>query len=378
MVRVMHVASSVIDPAAGTDYAVNGLCRALSARGNIVEVHTLHPAPEVKEKEFEIRSYPRSKIPAKLGLSHEMSKALVEAAANTDVVHGHSLWTMQNLYAAQAARRVAKPYVFSVHGMMAPAAMRRSRFKKTVFGWMGQWRALSKVDCFHATSNEEYADIRHLGYKGPVSIVPFGIDLPTFQAPAETGRRTLLFLGRIHPIKRIDVLLMAWRAVQDDFRDWDLVICGPDNDEYLSDLQQLAKALGTTRVDFSGPKYGAEKSQLLASAHLFVLPSYSENFGFVVAEALAHGVPAIVSKGAPWAGLEEQRCGWWVEISAKLFEQTLREALVLDERTLSEMGHRGRDWMARDFSWNRTAESIEHVYQWLLGKSERPECIVLE
>jgi glycosyltransferase involved in cell wall biosynthesis len=285
---------------------------------------------------------------------------------------------LPNVYAGAAARHSGRPFVFSVHGMMAPAALKRSRWKKAIFDWLGQRRSLASATCFHATSHDEYEDIRRRGYRQPVCVVPFGIDIPKVVRKAACDRRTLLFLGRVHPIKRIDVLLLAWRAVQGAFPDWDLVICGPDNDGHLPTLQRLAKELGTVRVSFVGPKYSQEKEDLLDACDLLVLPSFSENFGFVVAEALAHAVPAIVTRAAPWDGLLQHSCGWWIDISPESLERCLRDGLALERSALKQMGQRGRDWMTRDLSWSRAAEMMGLTYEWLLGRSAIPSWVAVD
>ncbi len=174
--------------------------------------------------------------------------------------------------------------------------------------------ALGATSCFHATAESEYKDIRRAGFRQPVAIIPNGIDLPPITLKHRGNARTLLFLGRVHPSKGLDLLLPAWRAVQDRFTDWRLIIAGPDNGGYLKRVQTLSDQLQLKRIEFLGELKGEQKWEAYREAELFVLPTYSENFGMTVAEALAAGVPAIVSKGAPWPGLEMRRVGWWIDV----------------------------------------------------------------
>jgi glycosyltransferase involved in cell wall biosynthesis len=111
---------------------------------------------------------------------------------------------------------------------------------------------------------------------------------------------------------------------------------------------------------------------------LLVLPSHSENFGFVVAEALSAGVPAIVTRGAPWQELETRRCGWWIDISVESLARCLREALAADPSELRAMGARGREWIIRELSWSRVAEMMELTYSWMLGRTDRPTWVHLD
>ena len=373
--RVAHVIAGIDDPAAGTTYAVTRLCETLGRRGLDIELHTLAPLSNESANGYRQIAYPRSAVPAKLGLSGAMRVGLREAAAGVHIIHNHGLWMMPNVYAGAAAQRAGRPFVCSVHGTLAPVALRRSRWKKSIFGLVAQRASLAAVSCFHATSVAEYGDIRRLGFPQPICVVPFGIDVPPPTHRQGGDRRTLLFLGRVDPIKQVDVLLMAWRAVENAFPEWDLVICGPDNGGHLPAMQRLAQDLGTARVSFVGPKYGGEKDKLLDSCDLFVLPSFSENFGFVVAEALAHGMPAIMTRAAPWDGLERHRCGWWIDIGSEALEACLRQALFAEPETLAEMGQRGREWMSRDFSWVRVGEMMDQTYQWLMQRTEKPEWV---
>lgn len=376
--RILQVVSSVDDPAAGTTYALNRLCETLGARGLDVELHTLEPLPESLAVGYERLGYPRWVFPARLGVSGSMRATLREAAMRADVVHNNGLWMMPNIYAGSAARRAGRPQVYSVHGMLAPWALSRSRWKKTLVGWAGQTGALAGSACFHATAASEYEEIRQLGYRQPVAIVPYGIDIPLAVSPIPGQRRRLLFLSRIHPKKGVDVLLRSWREVQGTFLDWDLLVCGPDNEGHLQAMQQLAETLGVQRVEFLGPRYGKDKESIFNSCDLFVLPTYNENFGFVVAEALSHGKPAIVTTAAPWQGLEHHRCGWWIQTGHEALKACLSQALALPAGELSAMGRRGREWMIRDLSWVRVGEMMDITYQWLLGRVGRPGWIEVE
>jgi glycosyltransferase involved in cell wall biosynthesis len=223
---------------------------------------------------------------------------------------------------------------------------------------------LERADLIHATSEIEYGEIRALGFKAPVAIIPNGIDLPDLPVSRPTAsQRTLLFLSRIHPKKGGDRLLHAWQQLQHVHPDWRVRIVGHGEPSHERELRKLVHALQLERVDFSGPLYGAEKSKAYFEADVFVLPTHSENFGMVVAEALAHGCPVVVSKGAPWAGVQEERCGWWVEPDIDALTEMLGSALSETPRALSAMGARGRTWMQRDFSWSSIAEMMAAAYQ---------------
>jgi glycosyltransferase involved in cell wall biosynthesis len=164
--------------------------------------------------------------------------------------------------------------------------------------------------------------------------------------------------------------------VQKRFPDWRLMIAGPDNGGYLSKMQQLASQLHLERIEFVGGLRGRQKWEAYQDADLFVLPTYSENFGMTVAEALAAGVPAIVSRGAPWPDLEGKKAGWWIDIGVDPLVACLNETLSLKSAALTEMGERGRSWMEAEFSWKRIAGQMSETYHWILLGGNKPEWII--
>jgi glycosyltransferase involved in cell wall biosynthesis len=235
--------------------------------------------------------------------------------------------------------------------------------------------ALDAVNCFHATAESEYADVRRLGFRQPVAVIPNGIDILELMPKTPTDSRTLLFLGRIHPNKGLDMLLPAWRAVQDRFNDWKLRIVGPDDGGYLGQMRKLANDLALERIEFVEPLYGNMKRQAYAEADLFVLPSYSENFGMAIAEALAAGTPVIVAKGAPWGGIETHQTGWWIDIGIDPLIASLEEAFARTPAQLQAMGMRGRAWMEKEFSWVKVGRMMAKTYRWILDGGETPKWV---
>jgi glycosyltransferase involved in cell wall biosynthesis len=146
-------------------------------------------------------------------------------------------------------------------------------------------------------------------------------------------------------------------------------------------MRTLGAELGVQRVNFAGELLGELKADAYQRASVFVLPTRNENFGIAVAEALSHGAPAIVTKGAPWGGLQEHRCGWWVDFGVEPLVPALREAMSTAPSELYEMGQRGRRWMSQEFSWHAIGAQMEEVYDWILRgrhEAEAPATIVME
>jgi glycosyltransferase involved in cell wall biosynthesis len=295
---------------------------------------------------------------------------------SVDLIHNHSLWMMPNVYPGQVARRFGIPSVVSPRGTLSEWAIQSSSSIKRVFWPLLQAPALAATACFHATAESEYENIRRMGFRQPVAVIPNGIDIPDLAPKAPGAFRTMLFLGRIHPIKGLDILLPAWRAVQDRFPEWRLHIVGPDNGGYLAQMQRRAGELRLERVEFSGALFGEQKWQAYRQADLFVLPTYSENFGMSVAEALAAGTPAIVSKGAPWAGLDMRGAGWWIDMGLEPLVACLEDALARSTDALEEMGQRGRDWMEAEYSWAPVGRQMAETYCWILNSGNRPKWVI--
>lgn len=321
--------------------------------------------------------------PRRLGWSPAMNRWLSETAraGAVDLIHNHSLWMMPNVYPGWVAGQHGVPLLVSPRGTLSVWAMQSGSVVKRAFWPWVQKPALAATTCFHATAESEYEDIRRMGFRQPVAVIPNGIDIPDLLPKPLGESRTLLFLGRIHPIKGVDMLLRAWQVVMTRFPNWDLQIIGPDNGGYLAQMQALAAQLRLERVAFPGVLYGEEKLRIYREASLFVLPTHSENFGMTVAEALAAGTPAIVTCGAPWAGLEPHGAGWWIEIGVDPLVACLEEALSRSTENLAEMGQRGRSWMEAEFSWVQVGQQMAETYHWLLnGKrySEKPNWIFFD
>jgi glycosyltransferase involved in cell wall biosynthesis len=263
----------------------------------------------------------------------------------------------------------------SPHGMLEPWALEWSRAKKRAFGAAFQSRVLDRVDIFHATSQQEADSIRAAGFSAPIAVVPIGIDMPDVVQHAKdpTESKVALYLGRIHPVKNLPALIEAWDAVARDHPNWTLIIGGPGDAAYLAEIDQLISQ--TDRARFQGPAFGDKKSELLSAADLFILPSHSENFGVVVAEALAHGVPVVATTGTPWQGLETHGCGWWIDPSSEGIASALDEAMREKDEALTTMGKAGRTWMQTDFTWDAVARNTIDAYRWVRSGGEAPRFV---
>jgi glycosyltransferase involved in cell wall biosynthesis len=371
--RIIHVVPAVSEEASGPSYSVVRLCESIIDQGHDVTLATLDWAPISSSPNF-LKTFPLGFGPRRLGSSPSMRRWLSEQCSldTIDILHNHGMWQLNSLYPSMSLRKGSVKLVQSPRGVFSKWAMSHGSKAKRIVWPLLQLPALKKVACFHATALAEYEDIRCLGFNQPVAVIPNGIKAPQLLPQTEqTNFRTLLFLGRIHPTKGLDMLLPAWRAVQDRFPEWRLEIDGSDDgyygpSGYRAELISKTHELDLKRIEFLGPFYGVAKWRAYRNASLFVLPSYSENFGMTVAEALSVGTPVIVTKGAPWSGLTQHNAGWWIDIGIDPLVTALNVAMSYSEIQLKAMGERGRIWMESDFTWGVIARKIISTYQWLL------------
>lgn len=378
--KVIHCVSSVDNPTAGTTYSVDRLTAAVRDQGIDARLFTIgdpaHDEPDGFTRRFrnDLDTIP---LVSRLGCSRALRDGLLDPAV--DLFHIHGLWMMPNVYPADAARKLDRPLMLSPHGMLGPAALRYSRWKKQVAAMLWQGRALREVDCFRATCDEEVREIRRFGLRQPVAVIPNGIDLPrTPPARRILPRKQVISMGRIHPKKALDRLIRAWVTLQDDFPDWECVLVGPDEGGHAEHLSRLCGDLHAERLVITGPVFGAEKLQLLTDADLFALPTRNENFALTVAESLACKTPVISTKGAPWEGLELHRCGWWIDHGPEPMAAALRHAMALPDEERRAMGERGRAWMERDYCWKTIGRQTHDVYRWMIERRNRPDYVVVD
>lgn len=372
--RILHTTASLHPRNGGPPRTISALAQGLGRAGAEVEVLALadgDPGDAVRPHPDAART---QLVASGAGQLRRYRQAIETAKA--DVVHDHGLWLPTNHAAARGAARLGVPFVVSARGMLEPWARQHGRWKKRIAWWAYQRRDLDSAAVLHATAESEAESLRAAGMRAPIAVIPNGVGIPeTVTEPSQSGGcRRALFLSRIHPKKGLPMLLDAWAAVRPD--GWELVIAGPDEDGHQADLAAQAKRLGLSEVQFQGTVDDRDKWELYRSADLFVLPTYSENFGVVVAEALAAGIPALTTTGAPWAELRDLRCGWWVEPTPHAITEALRAATTSTDAERTAMGARGQALASERYGWHGIAARMAEVYAWVLGRrSSIPTCV---
>jgi glycosyltransferase involved in cell wall biosynthesis len=377
--RVIEIVASIDEQGAGPSYSVPRLSSALAAAGADVTLCTLGASGDSNGNAVRHRTFPIdfAAVPAlsSLRASRALRSWLMHETEGVQVLHSHGLWLMPNVYPADAARAAHKSFILSPRGMLGSPALRFSRLKKQLFWAALQRRAAKSAALLHATSELEQDDIRAMGLRNPVAVIPNGIDVPPYERPAPGPVRTVLSLGRVHPKKGLDQLIIAWAKLGTSTKGWRLRIVGPSELGHADQLRALTAGLALSNIEIDGPAFGEAKLSEYRSADVFVLPTLHDNFAITVAEALAAGTPVIATKGAPWAGLASNRCGWWISQGPDALAAALDEAIGLSPERLTEMGVRGRDWMMRDFSWDRLGADMLEAYRWAVTGGATPKFI---
>ena len=386
MMRITHVVAGLHPQAGGPSRTVVQLTDALAKQSGLdVALVTQQLAGELMVPPASGRVNRQvgrtgSALALTLGLPVRGQLDVMARSSPPQLIHGHGIWLPVNHWTARAARRQGVPLIIQPRGMLEPWALSHNAWKKQLAMLLYQRRDLQTARLFVATAESEYESIRQTETRQPVAVIPNGVDFPAEPAvrPLHDAAtpRTVLFLSRMHPKKGLLNLLQAWSRVKP--LGWRLRLAGPDEGGHLADVKALAQRLGINEsLELVGEVDGPAKNRIYAEADLFVLPTFSENFGVVVAEALAHGLPVITTRGAPWESLKTHRCGWWVDVGVEPLVDALRQAMALSDEERRAMGARGRDYVQR-YNWDDIAQQMMAVYRWVLGQGPQPRCVRLD
>lgn len=292
-----------------------------------------------------------------------------------DILHIHGLWLPGYHHASQWARYNNIPIVWSTHGMTAPWSMRYKRWKKWLAWRLYQKRDLRHAAMIHCTTDLEVNWNHQLGVDRSF-VVPLGTHECSTGETQTHGERIIphvLFVGRLHPVKGLENLIRAWDEVVHNSKDndqcmfWHLRIVGPDEGGYLSNLKALVSHLSLDeQVEFAGPKFGSDLSREYDECDCLILPSYTENFGATVVDALAHGKPCIASTFTPWRVLREKGCGWWIGNQPEDLAFVIREMIAIGDVKRREMGIRGCELVKEKFTWDAVTKMMIAEYNKIL------------
>lgn len=360
----------------------------LAKRGMLIDVYGLEDAQFADHahewSNLTLHAYP-TVGPPRLGHSFRLRRAILDA--EHDILHQHGIWFAPSSYTNSWRSRNNKPTVIAPRGMLDPWAVKNSKRIKTFLGLLYENRNLRHTSVLHALNLPEARAFRDFGLDAPIAIIPNAINMPAPEVfPTKPDwmlgddRKVLLFLARIHPKKGLAELISGWQQLimrRPDLRGrWRIVAAGWDDGGHLDVLKAQARHAGLEAdVHFPGGLHGASKSQALAHAEAFILPSYSEGLPMSVLEAWSWKLPAFITRecNLPEAFAADAA----IEISTE--PQQLSRALedfLDDEAGLLRIAENAFDLVQRRYTWRSVTDDMVAMYEWLRGNGGQPDFVI--
>jgi len=312
--------------------------------------------------------------------------SLDRSIRSAGVVHFHGLWQGHTRRGCRAARLANVPYLVAAHGMAEPWALRHKALKKKVYTALVEGRNLRAASCLHALSRPEVGHLRTLAPRTSIALVPNGVDLSPFEGlparseleaefPELTGKFVLLFFGRLHVKKGLDLLAGALGAVRREHPEAHVLLAGND-DGALAPFRERAEAEGVAdRITCLGHVSGERARRVWGAADAFVLPSYSEGFSMAILEALACRLPSLITTACHFPELADAGGGIVVEPTLGGVTAGLRDLLGRSPGDRGRLARNGRELVERRYTWDRQADRLASVYQWVAGGGPAPEAV---
>lgn len=363
--RIIHYIPSIDRTSGGVGAYMQLLAKEL---GKLVELHV------VTHESSNMLEIPNAKVHCIAGGVRRLMQTRCEWCTllnewKPDVVHENCCWMPGSAFTQKWAQGLGYKVVLTPHGMLEPWILKRHYWTKKVYALLlYQKAAVERADMIHATAESEKENLLKLGCNTHITVIANGIDVENIEMKTSWKRnREILFLSRVHVKKGLDFLIEAVAQLKEEMRGYTVRIAGEGEAAYINELKNQALRLGVDSIfSFEGGVYGNRKWELFRQADLFALPTYSENFGIVVAEALASGTPVITTKGTPWSELADKHCGWWTEVGTEAIVEALRDFLSLTEDELETMGYNGRKLVEEKYSAHKVAEEFVEMYNMML------------
>lgn len=310
-----------------------------------------------------------------------------------DVIQLQSMWDLRYHIVAKTARKHRIPYIITPRGMLEPWCLSQKKWKKKLAMALYQMKDIKRSACVFTTAEMEALHVRDLGVDVPMVVIPNGIETDGYpcRISKDKVKKQILFLSRIHIKKGIELLIDAFDRIikkNADMDDWTVAIVGNGEEGYIRELKRKVEDLNLRdKVKILAPVFGDAKVKLYQESSIFCLPSYSENFGMVIAEAMSCGVPCITTNGTPWQLLngevstmganldilgKNRKTGWCIDLNVDNLEKVLLEAMTMKTEALYEMGQKGNLLVQENFNYKSVARKVMQLYSWLLDGGQAP------
>jgi len=401
-VRTLHVIPSVSPVRGGPTHAVLNTVRALRDCGIDAEIATTNDNGSEQVLDVPLDTTTEYKgVPTRFFSSFDPNAGKLKFTSDKTFLFSLSLtrWLWQNLreydlvetrylfsYPSTCARAIANqqrvPYIIHPTGQLDSWALAQSRLKKRIYSWFFEHRHLQKAAAIQCSSTGEVEDVRNFGITTPTFVVPVGVNFPNPIAKAHHQLREaygiseqtpiILFLSRLHYKKRPDLLIRALAKVATQQLDFHLLVAGSGDSKYLAELKQLVVSVGLSeQVSFTGFVNGSEKELILQGSDLFVLPSFSENFGVAIAEAMAAGLPVVLTPGIQISEeVAAADAGLVVEGEIESLSSAIAQ-LLTSPHLREKMGQNGKQLVRDRYSWEVIAQELIKNYSAIIQQANR-------
>ena len=383
MLNVLHVTPSMSPTWGGPTVAVSELtselarqgvnCEIVTTRGYRVGIDQISP-PGVPIYSFD------TGFPARFWTAYSpgLSRFLNENADRFDLIHIHEVWHYPVYAAFRSARKYRLPFVVTIHSELSDWSLRQKALKKRLYRLCFLDRMLDSAAALHAITDAEKEQVQKLGFETPVVVTPNGVEQTRFEAlpspqrlirrfPKLKGKRVILFLGRLHPKKGLDILARSFSTVARHFEDAVLLIVGPDKFGTRENMETILRSKGLLdRTLFTGLLTGEDKLAAMSCADLFVLPSHSDVLGIAVLEAMAARLPVIITKGCEFPEVSEHGAGLVVETGEKPIAEAIT-MLLSDADLCKRMGQQGHKLVTERYTWQVAAATMANIYKTLVA-----------
>ena len=295
-----------------------------------------------------------------------------------DLIQIQSMWDLPYHKVMVEARKLSIPYIVTPRGMLEPWSLCQKKWKKKLAWLLYQRNDVQKSVCVFTTAKMEADHISNLGITTSRAVIPNGIETDSYpcKTSVDVVKKQVLYLSRVHVKKGIEILFDAWKRIHSEFADWRLLVVGNGEAEYIQSLERRVECLDLKdSIRILPPVFGEAKIKVYQESALFCLPSFSENFGMVIAEAMSCGTPVITTTNCPWNILNDTKTGWCIDLSVDNLEDALREAMWMDANALYDMGQKASKLIFDNFDYRSITRKTLRLYEWLLNGGEKPEFV---
>lgn len=382
--KILHITASMSSRWGGPPRAVQGLTEALARKG--AEVSIFVPLQKEEEnnliypKGVEVKIFKEGFPVSKIWrfYSPALTRGLNKEVSGFDLVHIHEIWHHSHFAAYRAAQKFKKPFIITPHGALDPWCLKWKHLKKKFFAVFIQKRILKEANVLHALTQKEAEDIKNFAGDNKITVIPNGINQKEFQGlplpseiekkyPELINKKVILFLGRIHPQKGLDILAEAFARITKNRKGICLFVVGPDDNGYQDEIKSiLAKNNVLNKTVFSGALTGKDRLAALSRADIFVLSSYSEGFSITILEAMACGLPVVITNQCNFPEVERAKAGKIIEPDTNQLVQALFE-LLENPKLCQEMGRNGKKLVTEKYAWDKIADEMIDLYRGVLG-----------